>query len=89
MDTNAGEFVGEDRVEQWMQRIAVGETVKIKGEELEVVKIERREITLKLLSYEERIAKGTLEDVSDGFRRLACETVEDSQEILDALDNEV
>jgi len=54
MDTNAGEFVGEERAEAWMQRIEVGEIVKIKGEKLEVVRIEKREITLKLLSAYER-----------------------------------
>ncbi len=54
MDSNAGEFVGDERAEAWMQRIQVGEIVKIKGEELEVVEIGRREITLKLLSRYER-----------------------------------
>jgi hypothetical protein len=54
MDSNAGEFVGEERAEAWMQRIGVGEVIKIKGEELEVVSIGRREITLKLLSFTER-----------------------------------
>lgn len=58
MDTNAGEFVGEERAEAWMQRIEVGEIVKIKGEKLEVVRIEKREITLKLLSAYERTMRG-------------------------------
>ncbi len=55
MDSNAGEFVDESRAEAWMQRIGVGEVVKIKGEELEVVSIVGREITLKLLSHEDRV----------------------------------
>ena len=54
MDTNAGEFVGEERAESWMQRIEIGEVVKIKGEELEVVMIGRHEITLKLLGQRDR-----------------------------------
>ena len=55
MDSNAGEFVDERRAEKWMERIAVGEVVKIKGEELEVVTIGKREITLKLLSHDDRM----------------------------------
>ena len=57
MDSNAGRFVEEQQAEEWMSRIAVGEVVKIKGEELEVTKIGEREITLKLLSFEERNAR--------------------------------
>lgn len=58
MDSNAGEFIEEKRAEVWMQRIEVGEVIKIKDEELEVVKIETREITLKLLSAHERTVRG-------------------------------
>jgi len=58
MDTNSAEFVGEERAEAWMQRIEVGEVIKIKGEDLEVVRIEKREITLKLLSAYERTVRG-------------------------------
>lgn len=65
MDTNAGEFVEEKRAEAWMQRIEIGEVVKIKGEELEVVRIEKREITLKLLGQIERIHR------ADGFAEVA------------------
>lgn len=54
MDSNAGEFVGDERAQAWMQRIEVGEVVKIKGEELEVVSISLREITLKLLGQQDR-----------------------------------
>jgi hypothetical protein len=54
MNPSSGEFVDEDRSESWMQRIEVGEVIKIKGEECEVVKIGRREITLKLLSSADR-----------------------------------
>ncbi len=60
MDTNTGEFVGPDRAEAWMERLGVGEIVKIKGEELEVVKIGRSEVTLELCSLEDRSA--TLEE---------------------------
>ncbi len=35
MDPNAGRFVEEAQAESWMQRIEVGEVVKIKGEEFE------------------------------------------------------
>ena len=58
MNSNTGEFVDEERAESWMQRIEVGETIKIKGEELEVVRIGDREITLKLLSHAERLTRG-------------------------------
>jgi hypothetical protein len=58
MDPNAGEFIEEERAEAWMERIAVGEVIKLKGEECEVMKIERREVTLKLLSAHERTMKG-------------------------------
>ena len=57
MDTNAGEFVGEERAEAWMQRIEVGEVVKIKGEELEVLRIDERTIVLKLLSASDKLEK--------------------------------
>lgn len=57
MNTETGEFVDEQRAEAWMKQISVGEVVKIKDEELEVVSIGKREITLKLLSHAERVAK--------------------------------
>lgn len=55
MDTNAGEFVEEERAERWMQRLQVGEIVKIKGEELQVVSTDKREVTLRLLSAADRL----------------------------------
>lgn len=54
MDTNRGEFVGPDRAEQWMKRLAVGQNVKVLGEEFEVLEIGKRTLLLKLLSYEDR-----------------------------------
>jgi hypothetical protein len=54
MNPSSGEFIDVDRAENWMQRIYVGEVIKIKGEECEVVTIGRREITLKLLSTTDR-----------------------------------
>lgn len=66
MNTNTGEFVDQERSETWMQRIGVGEVVKIKGGELEVVSIGRREITLRLLSQEDRVvAKIDFGDLAD------------------------
>ncbi len=56
MDTDAGRFVEDEKAETWMQRLDIGEVVKIKGEELEVVKIEGRLVVLKLLNSEERFA---------------------------------
>lgn len=56
MDTNSGRFVEEENAEAWMERISVGEIIKIKGEELEVVQIHQREIVLKLRSADDRIA---------------------------------
>ena len=55
MDTNSGRFIEEQNAESWMQRIEVGEIIKIKGEELRVVSIESRRITLELMSAEDRI----------------------------------
>ncbi len=57
MNPQTGQFVQEDRAEQWMQRVEIGEVVKIKGEELEIVEIEGRHIKLKLLSAEDRMQK--------------------------------
>ncbi len=55
MDTNSGRFVEAELAEPWMQRIGVGEVVKIKGEECRVTKIEGRRIELELMSAEDRI----------------------------------
>lgn len=68
MDTNAGQFVQEDRAEQWMQRLTVGEIVKIKDEELEVVKIEGRECTLKLRSAAERFGEVDMDALRESLR---------------------
>ena len=57
MDTRSGEFVEDERAESWMQRIDIGEVVKIKGAELEVVGIAGREIRLCLLSASDRAAR--------------------------------
>ena len=54
MDPNAGRFIEEGRAGAWMERIAVGEIVKIKGEEFEVLGFNDRKIVLKLLSAEDR-----------------------------------
>ena len=64
MDTNCGEFVDESRAEQWMKRVEVGQTIKILGEEFEITGISRREMTVKLLSYEDRML-GSLAGVCD------------------------
>ena len=58
MDPNAGRFIEEECAENWMARIEVGETIKIKGEELEVTEIGDRTVTLKLLSHDERMSRG-------------------------------
>ena len=57
MDTQSGRFVDERGAEPWMPRIAVGEIVNLKGEELEVQEIRERTILLKLLSAAERAAR--------------------------------
>lgn len=57
MNPNAGRFIEEEKAKAWMQRIEVGEVVKIKGEELEIVEIGDRTLKLKLLSAQERLAK--------------------------------
>jgi len=72
MDTDSGRFLREDdeRVQSWMQRIEVGEIVKIKGEECRVESIGDRTITLGLLSRLERLSQELfgekhLEDLRD------------------------
>ena len=72
MDTNAGRFVEEKSAEAWMQRVEVGEVVKIKGEELRIVVIEDRRITLELLSADDRMrteaeARSALADMRAGL----------------------
>lgn len=54
MNTNSGRFVKDDEAQDWMQRLAVGEIVKIKGAEFEVETIVNRRVTLKLLSAQDR-----------------------------------
>lgn len=39
MDTNSGRFVEESSAERWMKRVSVGETLKIKTEEVVIVAI--------------------------------------------------
>ena len=54
MNTDTGHFVDEQDAKSWMQRIAVHEVIKIKGEECRVVSIEGRRVTLELLSSDDR-----------------------------------
>lgn len=70
MDPMSGRFVEEDKAEAWMGRISIGEIIKIKGEELEVVEIEGRHIRLKLLSSEDRglLARGDRYESLDTMR---------------------
>lgn len=67
MDTNSGRFVEEEQAEKWMQRIAVGEIIKLKGEECRVVKIGERRVTLELMSADERMMQefGSQDRLSD------------------------
>lgn len=55
MDAMSGRFVEESSAEDWMQRLEIGEKVMIKGEELRVVVIEDRRVTLELSSAMERM----------------------------------
>ena len=55
MDTNAGRFVEEESAEKWMQRIEVGEIIKLKGEDCRVVRIGERQVVLELMSATDRI----------------------------------
>jgi len=57
MDTDRGRFVEEEEAAAHMERLAVGETVKIKGAEFAVVSIGEREVVLKLLSSEDRVRR--------------------------------
>ena len=72
MDTNRGRFVEEESAEAWMQRISVGEIIKIHGEECEVTEIAGRTVTLKLLSAEERMER----------ERLAFQSLADMRESM-------
>jgi len=69
MDTETGQFVAENKAEAWMKRIQMHEIVEIKGAVLEVVSIGRREITLKLLSRDER---KKLKDILSDYEQLAA-----------------
>lgn len=73
MDTNKGRFLEEDdkRIEAWMKRISVGEIIKIKDKEYEVVEINDREIKLKLLSFQEQMSREFA--ASDRLRSLRSE----------------
>lgn len=77
MNPQTGMFVQEDRAEKWMQRVEVGEIVKIKGEELEIVEIEDRHIKLRLLSVEDRVRKhgGDYQMIDDLREQLQQENV--------------
>ncbi len=55
MNADSGQFVDEDQAKNWMQRIAIAEVVKIKGEECRVVRIDGRKIELELMSFEDRM----------------------------------
>lgn len=78
MDTNSGRFVGEDDAEPWMERLTVGEVVKIKGAELRVVVIEDRRVTLELTSAAERRFAAALLDAEPRNRaeRRAAEALD-------------
>ena len=54
MNTDTGRFVDERDAKSWMQRIEVGETIKLKGEECKVISIGDRRVTLELLSSDDR-----------------------------------
>ena len=71
MDTNSGEFVDDNHAEQWMKRVEVGQTIKILGEEFEITHIGRREMTVKLLSYQERADNAFRDALGDRDRE--CE----------------
>lgn len=54
MDTESGRFVAERDAEASMERLDIGETVKLKGAEFEVEEISDRRVVLKLLSARDR-----------------------------------
>jgi hypothetical protein len=66
MNPNSGEFEDGARAKAWMERVKVGEVVKIKGEELEIVSIAKRTITLKLLSADDRL-RSNFDDVVQSY----------------------
>jgi len=57
MNASEGKFVHLGEAKLWMQTLTVGEVVKMKGEEFEVVEITDRECRLKLMSADERQTK--------------------------------
>ena len=54
MDPDAGRFMREEEAKAWMTRFEIGETVKVKEEEFEILAIKERELILKPLSAGER-----------------------------------
>ena len=57
MDPDGGRFISEEEAKAWMQHFAVGETIKVKGDEYEVEAIEERRLILKPLSADERMRR--------------------------------
>lgn len=54
MDTEQGRFVEESEAKEWMERLGVGEVVKIKGAEFKVLEIGERTVRLELMSAKDR-----------------------------------
>lgn len=54
MNTDTGHFVKEEGATPDMVRVEVGEVVKVKGERFRVMEIGDRNLTLELMSYEDR-----------------------------------
>lgn len=74
MNTDMGTFDAiPPEPERAFQRISVGEVVLVKGEQCEVVSFERRTVTLKLLSQDERLGRGNRQQRRSEERRLRKE----------------
>lgn len=54
MNTERGEFVPQEEAEPHMQTLDIGEVVKVKDEEFQVVAIKGRLVALRLMSAQDR-----------------------------------
>ena len=72
MNTDTGEFEFLAAVPVWAEAIYVGEVVKLKGSECEVVKIGKRTIELKLMSNVDRVKRIMLDDPRNRHERRAA-----------------
>ena len=83
MDTNRGRFVDEQHAEPWMKRLRVGQVVKLDGVECRVKAFgpSDREVTLELLSAQDREPFGTMEIMTDDDAEVYAQKLQRAQSL--------